>query len=145
MSKKPKKRIPNAEAKPEETKIESPAVKEVPKSAFADAAGEDKDILSKLAFVLISLSFVALSSSFLLANIAGRGDPKDPPALFFVAILIQVLGFLSMIAGASMTARSRGYSGWLGGILGAIPCFGLIIVLLLPDRWKASLQTSESS
>lgn len=48
---------------------------------------------------------------------------------------LVILGTMFMIWGCSQYARAKGHSPWLGA-LGIFSIFGLIVLVLLPDRHK---------
>jgi hypothetical protein len=49
--------------------------------------------------------------------------------------LFVVLGIVAVGLGCMHYAEAKGYTGWIG-LLGFLPCFGLILLVLLPDKNK---------
>ena len=63
----------------------------------------------------------------------GEGITGGMLALFhFCRVIIYVL----FIWGCVDYGRSKGYSGWFG-LLGLLACFGLLALVLMPDKWPS--------
>jgi len=54
--------------------------------------------------------------------------------------LLGIIGYLSLIVGVFYLAKSKGYEGWIGIILGLFNLFGLIIMLILKDKTNTTNQ-----
>ena len=66
-----------------------------------------------------------------LAGLSMIGSPQ----MVAIGILIFIIGFVLFIWGCASYAKGKGHSGFLG-ILGFLSLPGLIILALLPDRYK---------
>jgi hypothetical protein len=90
----------------------------------------------KRAYVIVVVSFGWLIGCVILGVIAGSLFDGDAAPL--AAIAIGVTGCqVGLTIGISEAALAKGYSIWLGIVLGICGLPGLVIVELLPDRWES--------
>jgi hypothetical protein len=64
------------------------------------------------------------------AYFRGQGESMEP-----LGLLAIIVGFLFFMWGCSSYAQGKGYSQWFGA-LGLFSIFGLIVLVLLPDKHK---------
>jgi hypothetical protein len=91
----------------------------------------------KRAYLIIVLSFAWLIACVIVGIMAGSllGSQAAP----VVEILIGVTGCgVGLTIGICEVALAKGYSIWLGIVLGISGFLGLVIVELLPNRWENS-------
>jgi hypothetical protein len=90
----------------------------------------------KRAYLIIVLSFAWLIGCLILGLTGGfLRDSEAAPALGF---LIGGVGCtLGLIIGICEVTLAKGYSIWLGIVLGLSGFLGLLIVELLPNRWES--------
>ena len=78
---------------------------------------------------------IVLSLATRLAIVAIRHAPRaGSPILFLFLIALLIAGFFCWYVGLSSYAQSKGYSKWLG-LLGFLSCCGLVVLVVLPNRW----------
>jgi hypothetical protein len=75
----------------------------------------------------VGIGFVLqLGGHFLRTNVDGMG---------IIGLVIAIIGLALFIWGCVNYAQGKGYSGALG-LLGLLSCFGLIVLVVLPDKHK---------
>lgn len=83
-------------------------------------------------------------SSVIVATIAisfvppAQGGPFNLLAPILLAILL--LPVIPWTVGCGYYARAKGWPAGFG-LLGLLTCFGLLVLVLLPDRWDQALRT----
>ena len=66
-----------------------------------------------------------------------RAHLAVPPDWVAYALLVGVVvGSILLILAFSDFAKAKGYSGFVGILLGLCSCLGLLVLVLLPDRTK---------
>jgi hypothetical protein len=89
----------------------------------------------KRAYLIIVLSFAWLIGCVILGIIAR--SLLGIEASLVAAIFIGVIGCgIGLTIGITEVALAKGYSIWLGFVLGISGFLGLVIVELLPNRWE---------
>jgi hypothetical protein len=89
------------------------------------------------AYLIIVLSFGWLIGCVILGIIARSLLGSE--ASLVAAVFIGVIGCeVGLTMGISEVALAKGYSIWLGFVLGICGFLGLVIVELLPNRWQDS-------
>ena len=81
-----------------------------------------------------NLANYTIAPAFVLAvgmNILSKGDLVNP----VVHLLVSLLCYGCVVAGAFFYARAKGYSQWWG-LLGLLSLLGLLILCFFPDREK---------
>jgi hypothetical protein len=87
------------------------------------------------AYLIIVLSFAWLIGCVIVGITATSLLGRE--AALVVAIFIGVIGCeVGLTIGISEVALAKGYSIWLGFVLGISGFLGLVIVELLPNRWE---------
>jgi hypothetical protein len=87
----------------------------------------------KRAYLIIVVAFAWLISCVILGGLLASRDDANSAAM--IAYPLAIGGFMvGLIVGISEVAIAKGYSAWLGLILGLSGPLGLLIVELLPDR-----------
>jgi len=90
----------------------------------------------KRAYLIIVLSFACLIGGVILSCLVGWVLPNRA-FLTALALVVAFCGFeVGVTIGISEVALAKGYSIWLGMVLGVSGPLGLLIVELLPDRWN---------
>jgi hypothetical protein len=104
-----------------------PVVHPQPQSPFNMDA---KKQLQKSSNIKIAIGFVGQFSRLLII-----GDP-DNLALTLFTIFLLVVFTAVFVWGCCDYIRSKGYA-WGYGFLGLVGCIGLVILIMMPDKWKA--------
>ena len=101
----------------------------------AKAAVDTMPLPLKRAYLIIVLSFAWLIGCAIVGITAGSLLGSE--AALVAAILIGVTGCgIGLTIGITEVALAKGYSLWLGFVLGISGFLGLVIVELLPNRWE---------
>jgi uncharacterized YccA/Bax inhibitor family protein len=67
-----------------------------------------------------------------------RAHQAVPPEWVGYALVVgMVLGSILLILALCDFAKAKGYSGFVGLLLGLCSCLGLLVLVLLPDRTKS--------
>ena len=53
-----------------------------------------------------------------------------------LGLVLGLVGLIVELGGCMKYAEEKGYSKWMG-LLGLLSCIGLLILLMLPDRYRA--------
>ena len=73
--------------------------------------------------------YVSLVMGALVARFGAAGA--------LLGFLLTVFGLIILIGGCMQYAQEKGYSKWLG-LVGIMGCIGLIILLMIPDRYRGA-------
>lgn len=71
----------------------------------------------------------------IVLEIIGYVVRTHSPGLVALGLVIGLVGTVIFIWGCMNYAEGKGYSPWLG-LIGLLSCVGLIVLLLLPDKYK---------
>lgn len=78
---------------------------------------------------------VSLAVLFVLLQFStGRPDISEPGDL--PGIFVNLVGACAYWYGFWVYAKAKGYSGWIGALLGAFLLLGLLVLALLRDRMR---------
>jgi hypothetical protein len=91
----------------------------------------------KRAYLIIIVAFACLIGGAVLGGLLSWRDDASSAAM--IAYFLAIIGFtVGLIAGTCEIAIAKGYSPWLGLVLGLAVPLGLLIVEILPDRSEYS-------
>lgn len=93
-----------------------------------------------LALIIIPTIVSIYILFYLSANLANSGLKPIPPIIpLFLqfSLFLLIVGFVLNFYSLYLLAKAKGYTGWLI-LLGLINIFGLLFLVLLPDRRKTA-------
>jgi hypothetical protein len=85
----------------------------------------------------LTLQTVCYALVKVLAQRARDHLPVPPEWVAYLLVAGVLLGGILLILALCDFAKAKGYSGFVGLLLGLCSCLGLVVLVLLPDRTKS--------
>lgn len=97
-----------------------------------------KELQNQSSYFILGAIGVLVANAFITPFLAQSGLAMPVSPLFVVAALVL------WIMGCIKYAHSKGYS-TIVGLLGLLSIFGLLILVLLPNKWKDEVATTSTT
>jgi hypothetical protein len=94
---------------------------------------EEKKALQKSATMKILIAIALFVVGAILIGVGAASDAGSPLAI--VGMIIRFIGIVPWFWGLADYSKSKGYSPLLS-LLGLLSCIGLIILVVLPDKFQ---------